>query len=431
MTARRVPPAKRLRGEIAVPGDKSISHRAAIFNAIADGEAIVHNFLSGDDCLSTLRVLRALGVACDLEEAGAAPALRITGAGLRGLREPADVLDCGNSGTTMRLLAGLLAAQPFFSALTGDASLRTRPMARVIDPLREMGARIDARDGGRLAPIAVRGGDLHGIRYRMPVASAQVKSAILLAALYADGETVVEEPEPTRDHTERMLDAMGARIQREGDAITIQPASTLQPASIRVPNDISAAAFWMVAAAAHPDAEVRLPGVGINPTRSGVIDILREMGADVSVEEERIAGGEPVADIVVRSSRLHGVVVEGDVVLRAIDELPAVAIAAACADGRTEIRGAEELRAKESDRIAAVVQELAAVGVKVEERADGMVVEGGAIAGGETRAHEDHRIAMAFAVAGLLSRDGVAIDGAESVAISYPAFWQHLDQVAG
>ncbi|HXK34024.1 MAG TPA: 3-phosphoshikimate 1-carboxyvinyltransferase, partial [Dehalococcoidia bacterium] len=230
MTPRRVAPAKRLRGEIAVPGDKSISHRAAIFNAIADGEAIVHNFLSGDDCLSTLRVLRALGVACDLEEAGAAPALRIAGAGMRGLREPDDVLDCGNSGTTMRLMTGLLAAQPFFSALTGDASLRTRPMARVIDPLREMGARIDARDGGRLAPIAVRGGGLRGIRYRMPVASAQVKSAVLLAALHAGGETVVEEPEPTRDHTERMLEAMGARIRREGDAISIQPASALQPA---------------------------------------------------------------------------------------------------------------------------------------------------------------------------------------------------------
>jgi 3-phosphoshikimate 1-carboxyvinyltransferase len=431
VTARRVAPAKRLRGEIAVPGDKSISHRAAIFNAVAEGEAIVHNFLSADDCLSTLRVLRALGVACHVEEAGAAPALRVAGAGLHGLHEAADVLECGNSGTTMRLMAGLLAAQPFLSVLTGDASLRTRPMARVIDPLREMGARIDARDSGRLAPIAIRGGGLRGIRYRTPVASAQVKSALLLAGLYASGETIVEEPEPSRDHTERMLEAMGARIRREGHAISIQPAGALQPASIRVPNDISAAAFWMVAAAAHPDAELRLPGIGINPTRSGIIDILRAMGADISAEEERIAGGEPVADIVVRSSRLHGIVVEGDIVPRAIDELPAVAVAAACADGRTEISGAAELRAKESDRIAAMVQGLSAVGVKVEERADGMIIEGGGIPGGGASAHGDHRIAMAFAIAGLLSRDGVAIDGAETVAISYPAFWQHLGQVAG
>jgi len=432
MTAgRTIRPARRLRGTIAVPGDKSISHRAAMLNALADGEAAVHNFLPGDDCRSTLGVLRALGVRWELDESGETAVLRISGAGIDGLQEPADVLDCGNSGTTMRLMSGVLSGQDSHSVLTGDDSLRSRPMGRVVEPLRAMGARIDGREGGRYAPLSVRGGGLHGIRYRLPVASAQVKSAVLLAGLFAEGETVVEEPEQTRDHTERMLAAMGARIGREGPAVRLTPGGRLQPLSMRVPNDISAAAFWMVAAVVHPDAEVRLTGVGMNPTRTGVIDALRAMGADLSIEEERQIGGEPVADVVVRSSRLQGTTAEGDLIPRLIDEIPALAVAAAFAQGTTEVRDAAELRVKESDRVATVVSELGRLGVAVEERADGMVIEGGGIRGGEARAFGDHRLAMALAVAGLASREGVTLDDAACVAVSYPAFWEDLARLTG
>lgn len=431
MTERVVSPVKRLRGTIAVPGDKSISHRAAILNALADGEATVQNFLVGEDCLSTLRVLRSLGIESSLDASGAAPELRIRGAGLHGLREPVEILDCGNSGTTMRLMSGVLAGQAFHSVLSGDASLNTRPMARVAAPLREMGAQIDGRDGGRQAPLAIRGGGLHGICYRMPVASAQVKSSVLLAGLFASGETIVEEPEQTRDHTERMLGAMGARIGREGPAVRLIPGDALAPLSMRVPNDISAAAFWMVAASVHPDAEVHLTGVGMNPTRTGIIDVLRAMGADLSVQEERQVAGEPVADIVVRSARLRGTRVDGDLIPRLIDEVPALAVAAAFADGATEIAGAAELRVKESDRIAATVSELAALGVAISEREDGMVVEGGSgVGGGSVRSFNDHRLAMALAAAALAGSGDVRIAGAEAVAISYPAFWQHLHELS-
>ncbi len=428
MTTETVRPARRLRGEVAVPGDKSISHRAAILNALASGEAVVQNFLAGDDCLSTLRVLGALGVETDLEEAEGT--LHIRGRGLDGLREPDDVLDCGNSGTTMRLMAGVLAGQPFLSVLTGDASLRARPMARVLEPLRAMGARVDGRDGGRLAPLSVRGGGLRGVRYQLPVASAQVKSAVLLAALFAEGETVVEEPGPARDHTERMLAAMGAAVEREGPAVRLTPGRPLVPLSLRVPNDISAAAFWMVAAAVHPDAEVRLAGVGLNPTRAGVIDVLREMGADIAIEEERTVGGEPVGDIVVRSSRLRGIEIGGELVVRAIDEVPALAVAAAFAEGTTTVRDAQELRVKESDRIATVVAELRRLGVRAEERDDGMVVEGGGVSGGAADSHGDHRLAMALGVAGLAAATEVRVHNAEAVRISYPGFWRELARLS-
>ncbi len=432
MSGRSVAPAKRLRGTIAVPGDKSISHRAAILNALAEGEAVVENFLAGAYCLSTLSVLRALGIESSLDESGGTPSLRVHGNGLAGLREAGDVLDCGNSGTTMRLMCGVLAGQRAHSVLTGDASLRTRPMLRIVAPLREMGAGIDGRDGGRYAPLAVRASALHGIRYRLPVASAQVKSAILLAGLFAEGETVVEEPEPTRDHTERMLAAMGAAIGREGPAVRLAPGKSLAPLSMRVPNDISAAAFWMVAAAVHPDAELHLTGVGVNPTRSGVIDALREMGADVSVEEERTVAGEPVADIVVRSSELRGIEIGGDMIPRLVDELPALAVAAAFARGTTVIRDAAELAVKESDRIASTVNELSALGVKISPREDGMIVEGGTgIAGGDARSYGDHRLAMALAIAGLTSREGVRVDEAECVSVSYPTFWEHLASMSG
>jgi 3-phosphoshikimate 1-carboxyvinyltransferase len=428
MAARVVRPARRLHGTIAVPGDKSISHRAAMLNAIAEGEATVHNFLAADDCRATVGVLQALGVDCALD----GDALRVRGGGLRGLREPAGVLDCGNSGTTMRLLSGILAGQPFLSLLSGDASLRARPMDRIAAPLREMGARIDGRDGGRLAPLAIRGGSLRGIRYRLPIASAQVKSAVLLAGLYADGDTVVEEPALSRDHTERMLDAMGADVRREGPAVRLAPGAPLRALSLRVPNDISAAAFWIVAACAHPDAEVRLTGVGVNPTRTGIIDALREMGADIALEEERTVGGEPVADIVARSSRLEGTRVGGEMIPRLLDEVPVLAVAAAVAAGATEISDAQELVVKESDRITTTASQLAALGVRIEPRGDGMRTDGGAhLRGGSVRSFGDHRLAMALAVAGLLADAPVEIDEAEAVSVSYPSFWDDLDHLSG
>ena len=428
MTVHVVKPARRLRGTIAVPGDKSISHRAAMLNALSSGEATIHNFLPGEDCVSTLRVLRALGVESTLDASSPdASVLTIRGNGLSGLREAAGVLDCGNSGTTMRLMSGILAGQPFLSILTGDDSLRMRPMARIAMPLREMNARIDGRDDGRFAPLAIRGGGLRGIRYRMPVASAQVKSAILLAGLFAEGETIVEEAEASRDHTERMLAAMGAGIGREGPVVRLTPGAPLEPLSMRVPNDISAAAFWMVAAAIHPDAELLLTGVGINPTRTGIIDALQAMGADLAIEEERQVAGEPVADIIVRSSRLRGITVEGELLLRLIDEVPVFAVAAAFADGTTEIRDAKELRVKESDRVATVVSQLSALGVSIVEREDGMVIDGGkGIDGGAVASFGDHRLAMAFAAAGLASKGDVRIEDAEAVAVSYPKFWEDL-----
>jgi 3-phosphoshikimate 1-carboxyvinyltransferase len=425
---RVVRPAKRLRGTIVVPGDKSISHRAAMFNALADGEAEIHNFLAGADPLSTLAVLRALGVSCELDEPSGV--LRVRGAGMRGLGEPPDVLDCGNSGTTMRLMAGVLAGQRFHSVLSGDASLNARPMDRIAKPLREMGARIDGREDGRLAPLSIRGGKLRGIRYRMPMASAQVKSAVLLAGLFADSATTVEEPAPSRDHTERMLSAMGAQVSGEGGAVRIEPCERLASLSLRVPNDISAAAFWMVAAAVHPDAEIHLTGVGVNPTRTGIVDALRAMGADIAVEEERVAGGEPVADIVVRSSRLEGTEVSGEMIPRLLDEVPVLAVAAAFANGSTVIRDAAELVVKESNRIETTASELRALGVHVETRADGMTIDGGQRPrGGTARSFADHRLAMAMAIAGLCGDGEVTIEGAEAVGVSYPTFWDDIEKV--
>jgi 3-phosphoshikimate 1-carboxyvinyltransferase len=421
---------RRLRGSIEAPGDKSISHRAAILNAIAQGEAAVENFQGGADCLATLRCLRALGVRIDWDGQGT---LRIQGGGRFGLRESGEVLNAGNSGTTMRLLAGLLAGQPFFSVLTGDASLRSRPMERVVEPLRAMGARIQGRAGGARPPLAIEGGSLRGIRYRLPVASAQVKSALSLAALYGEGETVLEEPAPSRDHTERMLRAMGAEVlDDEGDGLRISPPQReLTSLSLRVPGDISAAAFWMVAAAAHPDAEIRLTGVGVNPSRSGIIDALVGMGASIALEEERMWGCEPVADIVVRSSSLRGTVIEGSLIPRLIDEIPVLAVAACLAEGETVIRQAGELRLKESDRIRTTVSELRRLGASIEELSDGMVIQGvGCLNGGVCGSHGDHRLAMTLAVAGLLAQGETVVRGAEASSISYPAFWHHLEELS-
>lgn len=422
----------RLRGTIEVPGDKSISHRAALLGALASGTTTARRFLASDDCLATLDCLRALGVDWRLDEdAPGVATLQIEGVGLHGLREPDDVLDCRNSGTTLNLLTGVLAGQPFTSILTGDGSLRSRPVRQVIDPLRRMGAQLLARDGDQLPPLVVHGGSLRGIRYG-PVARAQIKSAILLAGLFAVGETTVEESPPTRDHTERLLRAMGADVRREGPAIQLKPPASLSAIDIDVPGDMSSAAFWIVAAAAHPDAEITLSRVGVNPTRTGLIDALTAMGATIELGEERMAGEEPVADLHVRSSRLEGIEVGGELFPRLLDEVPALAVAACFATGRTVVRDARELREKETDRIAAVCSQLRLLGASIEERADGFVIEGGdGLRGAGVSASGDHRLAMALAVAGLLADGETAVSDEEAVAISYPGFWRDLERLGG
>ena len=427
---RLVRPARTVRGAIAPPGDKSISHRAAIFNAIADGEAAVHDFQRAADCMATLRCLRTLGVDWRWQDE---TTLIIRGRGRHALREPDRVLDCRNSGTTMRLLAGLLAPQPFFSVLSGDRSLLSRPMARVIQPLRLLGADISGRRGDTRAPLAIRGSPLKGVRYRMPVASAQVKSALTLAALYASGETVLEQPAPTRDHTERLLGAMGAGLRSDGGTVRVAPlAGDLSPISLRVPGDISAATAWLVLGACHPDAELRLQGVGVNPTRTGVLDVLRLMEADVTLNAERMWGPEPVADLTVRSSRLRGAVIEGELVPRAIDELPLIALAACFATGETVIRDAAELRVKESDRIRATARELRRLGADIVELPDGLHIRpSGRLRGAAVSSHGDHRLAIMLALAGALSDGETAVRNAGVVAVSYPRFWRDLDLVSG
>ncbi len=417
-----------LRGTIAVPGDKSITHRALVLNALAHGEARIERMLDAADTRSTLACLRALGVRIEQPEPGV---VAVHGRGRAALSEPDDVLDCGNSGTTMRLLTGVLAGLPMLAVLTGDGSLRRRPMDRVVRPLTAMGADVTARGGGTLPPLVVRGGPLRGVRIETPVASAQVKSALLLAGLAADGPTTVVEPARSRDHTERLLGAMGARIEVDGTAVTVTPPDgDLSPVDVTVPGDVSTAAVWIVAATLHPDAELLLTGVGVNPTRTGLLDILREMGADIELLEQRTSGGEPVADLLVRSAELHGVEVSGELVPRAIDELPLVALAGVLADGQTVIRDAAELRVKESDRITTMAAVLRAFGARVEERPDGIAVEGGGrLHGARIGSSGDHRLAMMGAVAGLLADGETVIEGAEAVSVSYPEFWTDLGRV--
>ena len=411
-------------GAVTPPGDRSISVRAVILNAIAEGEARIANYGPGGDCASALAVLRGLGV--PIEPSG--DGFVVAG---DALREPSDVLDAGNSGTVMRLASGLLASQPFLGILTGDASLRSRPMDRVIVPLRAMGADVRGRGGDRLAPLAVRGGELRGIRYRMPVASAQVKSAILIAALAAEGETVIEQPAMSRDHTERALSAMGAAIHEDGLTLILRP-SRLRAVDVTVPGDLSSAAFWLVAGVCHPDAEVRLLGVGINPGRTGVLDALSAMGADVSLENQRVVSGEPIADLVARSSRLRAAELSGDLIPRVQDELPILALAACFADGETIIADAQELRVKETDRIHTTVAELRRLGADAHETPDGMrIVGGAALRGAQGDSRGDHRIAMMLGVAGLLAAGEMEVQGAEAASVTYPAFWDDLRTLAG
>jgi 3-phosphoshikimate 1-carboxyvinyltransferase len=424
----RVKGCSALRGEVAPPGDKSISHRAVILNSVAQGRAKIGNFSPGEDCLATVACLRELGVEITEESRGT---LIVTGVGEKGLKEPEDVLNAGNSGTTIRLLAGLLASQTFLSIITGDESLRSRPMARVIHPLRLMGAQFCGREGDSLAPLVIKGGQLHGIEYRLPVASAQLKSAILIAALFAQGETTIEEPAPSRDHTERMLRAMGAELQSDGSKITLAPKPiSLLALDIDIPGDISSAAFWLVAGAIHPNAKIRITNAGNNPTRMGIIEVLSDMGAKIGVENERIAGGEPVADITVESSQLVGKQIGGSIIPKLIDEIPLLAVAGCVARGTTIIRDAAELRVKETDRIAAVVEELSKLGAEIEELPDGMVIHGGkTLQGAECSSHYDHRLAMTLGIAALIARGETVIQDAEVVAVSYPAFWQEMERL--
>ena len=415
----RVTPGGVLQGTLRVPGDKSISHRSVMLGSLATGTTEVTGLLEGEDVLSTLAAFRAMGVRAEGPHAGR---LRIQGVGLRGLRAPAAPLDMGNSGTAMRLMAGILAGQPFATELTGDDSLRKRPMRRVSDPLNSMGAAIETEAGGR-PPLRIQGGRrLHGIDYLLPVASAQVKSAVLLAGLFADGVTAVTEPAPTRDHTERMLRGFGYRVDVDGPRASLTGGGSLTATTLDVPADISSAAFFMVGAAIAAGSDITLTHVGINPTRVGVINILRAMGAVLEIQNAREVGGEPVADIQVRASRLRGIHIPPDQVPLAIDEFPVLFIAAACAEGETVLTGAEELRVKESDRIAVMAQGLRTLGIDARETPDGIQIVGGALQGGEIDSHGDHRIAMAFAMAGLRARAPIVIRDCKNVDTSFPGF---------
>ncbi len=416
----RLQPGGRISGDIRVPGDKSVSHRSIMLGALADGVTEVQGFLEGEDSLATLQAFRDMGVTIEGPDNGH---VRIHGVGIDGLQAPRSPLYLGNSGTAMRLFAGLLAAQPFDSELTGDASLSKRPMGRVADPLRAMGAVIDTAEGGQ-PPLKVRGGQtLSGIHYDMPVASAQVKSCLLLAGLYAEGMTSVHEPAPTRDHTERMLQGFGYHIYRDESTASIVGGSRLTAGQIDVPADISSAAFFLVAASIAPASDLTLRHVGMNPTRTGVINILKAMGADITVISEREIGGEPVADLRVRSAELQGIDIPEEQVPLAIDEFPVLFIAAVCAHGRTVLRGAEELRVKESDRIQVMADGLEAIGVITTVTPDGIVIEGGQpLGGGEVNSHGDHRIAMAFAVASLRATGQILVRDCANVATSFPGF---------
>ncbi|MDJ0739566.1 MAG: 3-phosphoshikimate 1-carboxyvinyltransferase [Gammaproteobacteria bacterium] len=414
-----VAPGGQLSGSLRVPGDKSISHRAIMLGSLADGVTRVSGFLEGDDSLATLRAFRAMGVHIDGPTDGR---VTIHGVGMHGLEAPDAPLDLGNSGTAMRLMVGLLAGQRFAATLVGDASLSTRPMRRVIEPLAGMGAAIDSDAGGR-APLRVQPVDsLAGTEYVMPMASAQVKSCLLLAGLYADGETCVTEPAPTRDHTERMLQGFGYAVRRDGARVCVRGGGRLQARAIDVPADISSAAFFLVGASIAEGSELVLEHVGMNPTRDGVITILRLMGGDIEVLNRREVGGEPVADLRVRAAPLKGIRIPADQVPLAIDEFPVLFVAAACADGETVLTGAEELRVKESDRIQVMADGLATLGVDATPTPDGIVIRGGAIGGGRVDSHGDHRIAMAFTMAALRAHGDIEIDNCANVDTSFPGF---------
>ncbi|SEA12336.1 3-phosphoshikimate 1-carboxyvinyltransferase [Selenomonas ruminantium] len=419
-----------LQGEIVIPGDKSISHRSVMFSALGDTPVRIKNFLHAQDCMSTAACMEALGAKVEFISD---TELIVTGNGLHGLKEPATILDAGNSGTTLRLLMGILAAQPFLSTFTGDASLHKRPMGRVIKPLSQMGAQIYGRENNAKLPITVVPAQekLHGMHYDSPVASAQVKSAILLAGMFAEGETTVNEPFVSRDHTEQMLAAFGVQLKREGTAVTIQPVEKFTaPQEIEVPGDISSAAYWLVAGSIVPGSKLLLKNVGINPTRTGILDVLKDMGAKITLQNERTSGGEAAADMLVEYSDLKGVTFGAEIMPRLIDEIPIIAVAALCAQGDTVITGAGELRVKETDRLMAIAKEFNKLAPgAVEEREDGLVIHGGAKLQQATAfSYDDHRIAMSLAILGTVGA-GVEIENPQCVNISYPEFYQTLEEI--
>lgn len=421
------PHAKGLKGTIKVPGDKSISHRAVMFGALAKGTTTVEGFLPGADCLSTISCFQKLGVSIEQAE----ERVTVKGKGWDGLREPSDILDVGNSGTTTRLILGILSTLPFHSVIIGDESIGKRPMKRVTEPLKSMGAQIDGRDHGNLTPLSIRGGQLKGIDFHSPVGSAQMKSAILLAGLRAEGKTSVTEPAKTRDHTERMLEAFGVNIEKDGLTVSIEGGQMLTGQHVVVPGDISSAAFFLVAGAMVPHSRITLTNVGINPTRAGILEVLKQMGATLAMENERVQGGEPVADLTIETSVLQGVEIGGDIIPRLIDEIPIIAVLATQASGRTVIKDAEELKVKETNRIDTVVSELTKLGASIHATDDGMIIEGPTpLKGGVTvSSHGDHRIGMAMAIAALLAEKPVTVEGTEAIAVSYPSFFDHLDRL--
>ncbi len=424
---------RRLAGEIVAPGDKSVSHRAVMLNSIGEGNAVVTNFSPGDDCSSTMRIMMALGVEIRRTSAGedAGDTLVVKGAGINGLRKADKVLDAGNSGTTMRLMSGILAGRDFKATMTGDNSLRSRPMGRIIKPLSMMGAVITGRENNTLAPLEFNGGTLTGIDYDLPVASAQLKSAILLAGLRAKGQTKISQPEASRDHTERMLTAMGADLTVDGLDVTVKE-SEINCVDAEVPGDISSAAFWIVAGLIHPNSEIVVKNVGINPTRAGVITALCDMGGNIELVNTREVAGEPVADIVASSSNLRGTELAGSIMPLLMDEVPIIAVAGAMAEHETVISDAAELRIKETDRISATVDWLVAAGVEAEARDDGMAISGsGRITGGTYQSQDDHRIAMALGIAAMVSNEPITVVDAECASISYPEFWDELQSLGG
>lgn len=413
---------KNLKGTLSVPGDKSISHRAVMFGALAQGTTKISGFLEGADCLSTIRCFRQMGIS--IEQNGSD--VLVHGKGLHGLSAPSDVLDTGNSGTTTRLISGILAGQRFSSTLTGDASIQSRPMNRIMTPLKEMGADITSLKNNGCAPLSIQGTQLHGIHYNSPVASAQVKSCILLAGMYADGETKVTEPVLSRNHSEIMLHYFGADVRSFGTTACISPEPKLTAREISVPGDISSAAYFIAAGLLTPNSEILLKNVGINPTRDGILKVCRQMGADITLLNENLQG-EPTADLLIRTSSLHGTVIEGDLIPTLIDELPVIAIMAAFAQGTTIIRNAQELKVKESDRITVMCENLKRMGADITPTEDGMIINGGKnLHGACIDSHLDHRIAMSFAVAGAICDGVLSINGGECVNISYPEFYKDL-----
>ncbi|GAK02431.1 5-enolpyruvylshikimate-3-phosphate synthase [Geomicrobium sp. JCM 19037] len=426
MTTQVIQRARPLTGAVSVPGDKSISHRAVMFGSIAHGTTRIRGFLQGEDCKSTIHCFRQLGV--NIQEV--ADEIVVEGKGLEGLTEPKNQLDVGNSGTTIRLIMGILAGAPFFSTVAGDASIAKRPMARVTEPLVSMGAQIWGRDEANLTPLAIRGTKLHGKDYTTRVASAQVKSSILLAGLFADGQTSVTEPSRSRDHTERMLGAFGAKLDVQDTRVTIAGNQTLQSADVNVPGDISSAAFLLAAATLVPDSKLRINETGMNPTRAGIIDVLKAMGGQLNIENERIESGEPVADFVVHYANLVGTTIDRELIPRLIDEIPVIAVLATQAEGTTIIKDAEELKYKETNRIDTVVNQLNAMGANIEATSDGMIVHGPTpLTGCEVESFGDHRIAMAFAVAGLVASGETIVNDAGAADVSFPNFFKLLQDV--